>query len=190
MKMKKRKYVVLVLSLCVVAAAGTAYYHCNSKTSEEYAEYYTKKWMELLNQKDEIAFNIKDPDRDPQELVNKWGTFLVRIKEVRPYLDGYKITFSVRNLSNITFQNPKVKLRWTYLRKEHNPNDILEMPKEYCGQWNKKYEKEMKDWSLSFQEKEFLNLNDLEPKSWTDLEFSILPCKADRFEHVEFSIVG
>lgn len=169
---------------------STTYYFYNLKTEEEYDNYYTKEWIKIVNSRDEVVFNLKNPDPEPQELINEYGKFSIKVKDARRYLDGYKITFSVGNYSNITFPNPKVKLKWNYLRKEYNPQDILEMPKEYRSDWNKKYRKEIDDWSTSFKEKEFTNLKSLIKESWTDLEFTILPCNSEEVEHVEFSIVG
>jgi hypothetical protein len=187
---KTKKLVVATVLLAVGTAATSVYYFFNSKTKEEYTEYYTKELIKLANSRDEIAFNLKELDYESQELTNKYGRFLVKVKDVRKCLDGYKITFSVGNQSNITFPNPKVKLKWNHLRKEYNPQDILDMPKEYYGDWNKKYHKENEDWSNSFKEKEFTSLKDLTKGDWTDLEFIIIPCNSEQFEHVEFSIVG
>lgn len=187
---KVRKRVIAAILLGIGISSSITYYYFNSKTAEEYTEYHTKELIKLINQKDEIVFNLKELDSEPQELVNKYGRFLVKVKDVRTCLDGYKITFSVANTSNISFPSPKVKIKWNYLRKEYNPRDILDMPKEYCADWNKKYRKECDDWSKSFKEKEFKSLKDLTKQSWTDLEFTILPCTSEEFEHVEFSIVG
>ena len=186
-----KKCAFLTFALLVIGIiATTIYYHFNSKTADEYAEQCTKELIEIFNRKDEIAFNLKNLDFESQELVNKYGRFLVKVKEVRPFLDGYKIKFSIWNFSNFTLPNPKVKLKWNYLMKEYNPQDILDMPKEYCGDWNNKYQKEIDDWGASFHEKEFTNLKDIIQKSWTDLEFIVLPCSSEQFQHVEFSIVG
>lgn len=187
---RKRKMTIIAIILTMGTASICAYHYFKPKTVDEYTEYYTKEWMKVLNKKDEVAFNLNELDSETQELINQYGKFLVKVKEVRPFLDGYKVTFSVENPSQITFPNPKVKLKWNYPRKEYDPQDILDMPKEHAGDWNKKYRKEIDDWSNSFREKEFTNLKDLNKQSWTDLEFTIMPCAPEEFGHIEFSIVG
>lgn len=189
MKVDRKKWVISTLFLGAVVAGGAIYYQLNSKTVEEYKEHYTKEWAKLLNQKDEIAFSLKDSDQEPQELVNQWGRFHVKVKEVRPFLDGYKITFSVWNPSSITFPNPQVQLKWNHLRQQCN-EDISKMTEKDRLDFLTRYQKACNNWSSSFKKKKFSNLKAIEAKSWTDLEFTILPCNPIDFEHVEFSIIG
>ena len=41
-----------------------------------------------------------------------YGSFFVSVKEVQPYLDGFKIIFSIGNPSFATYLNPKITIRW------------------------------------------------------------------------------
>lgn len=186
----RKKRNIRTVSLGILAAAIATYCSYDSRTPEEIAEHYTKEWARLLNVNEEVAFNTKLDEGEPKKLDSKYGTFLVKLKETKKYLDGYKITFSVGNPSDITIPNPKVKIRWNRTIKTYDVKDILEMPKEYNEDWDKRMKKETEAWSKSSKMKEFSKQKDLAKKGWTELEFIILPCDLDEIELVEFSIVG
>ena len=189
MKKKTRNWIILAL-LGIGTITALTYRFYDSSASEELAEHYTKEWMKVLNVNEEVPFNTRLDEGEPKKLDSKYGTFLVKLKETKKYLDGYKITFSVANPSNITLPNPKVKIKWNRTIRTYDFQEISGMPQEYQADWNKRMQKEREDWSNSYKAKEFTNVGNLTKNSWTDLEFVILPCDSADIELVEFSIVG
>jgi hypothetical protein len=184
---KHKALTIAILGSLIIALCWAKY---SAKTAEDYADEYTKKWSAMINNRETVAFDLKHPNGQPLELTNQWGKYLVKVKEARPYLDGYKITFAVANQSALSFPKPKVKLSWSYLRPEYDPQDCMNVPDDYVIEFNKKWKKELDAWSASFKEKRFTNLPDLKGNSWTELEFIVMPCTEHEFEHVEFSITG
>lgn len=188
MKKKIKNWIILAL-LGIGTSATLTYRLYDSRTREDLAEHYTKEWMKLLNVNEEVPFNTKLDEGEPKKLDSKYGTFLVKLKETKKYLDGYKITFSVANPSKITLPNPKIKITWNRTIKTYDSQELKNMPKEYYADWNKRMRKERDEWLNSYKTKEFKNVGDLTKNSWTDLEFIILPCDSADIELVEFSIV-
>lgn len=189
MKKKTRNWIFIALSGIVITAALFYCFH-DPRTEEELAEHYAKEWMKALNVNKEVPFNTRLDEGEPKKLDSKYGTFLVKLKETRKYLDGYKITFSVANPSNMTLPNPKIKIKWNHTIKTYDFQEINNMPKEYYADWNKRMQKEREEYFNSYKTKEFTNVGDITKNSWTDLEFVILPCDSVDIELVEFSIVG
>lgn len=188
MKKKTKNWIIITLSGITISAALT-YHLYDSRTSEELADYYTKEWIKVLNLNKEVAFNTRIDEGEPKKLDSKYGTFMVKLKETKKYLDGYKITFSVANPSNMTLPNPKIKIMWNRTIKTYDFQEVSNMPKEYHADWNKRMQKERDEWINSYKTKVFTNVGNITKNSWTDLEFFLLPCDSADIELVEFSIV-
>lgn len=136
-----------------------------------------------LNKKvDKLVFNVKKSDGF-EVLESSSGIFFVSVKDVQPHLDGHKITFSIGNPSNITFSNPKIKLRW------NSPFDFKKINTKLPEDEFKKHVSELSDeWKKSFKEKEFSVLKEFSPGSWSQVELYLSPSSLTELEWVEFSI--
>jgi len=124
---------------------------------------------------DKLFFNAKQSEG--YRVLNSFsGQFFVSVDGVQPHLDGYKITFSFGNPYYVTYNNPKIKLRWN-----KHWSVVTSAPKE-------ERKAQMDAWENSFKEKEFSLLRDLLPGSWSHIELFITPCTVEELEWVQVSI--
>lgn len=100
-----------------------------------------------------------------QTVYSSYGMFFVSVKDVQPYLDGYKITFEIGNPGNVTYTNPKITLKWG-----------LDLNNENLDELNK------------IKEREFNILKDLERGYWNKIEIFVNPLKSNELGFLDFSI--
>jgi len=101
----------------------------------------------------------------------RFGVFLVSVKNVEPYLDGYRVTFEVGNPQYATFSNLKIKTVWgSKFEYSKATNDV-----NYVENYN-----------ASLKRKEFSQADKLLPGSWNKVSIVLSPAKSD--ELAAFSI--
>ena len=100
-----------------------------------------------------------------------FGTFLVSLENVVPYLDGQKVTLSIGNPHYATFAGIKLKVGWS--KKVPDGND----PVKY------------KEYTDSMHEKEVDLTDRLKPGAWNKVTFTVAPAAAKDFGQLEVGIV-
>jgi outer membrane murein-binding lipoprotein Lpp len=98
------------------------------------------------------------------------GTFLVSIKNVAPYVDGFRITCNFGNPSSVTFKGFKLKAKW-------GPRRDFKVKGFSFSKWR-----------TSLREKELSLTDSLQPGAWNPVTFVLAPAKADEFGYLELSI--
>lgn len=158
---------------------------------------------------DEVAkyhasFCISEDISDGYQVIEtSSGTFLISIKEIKPYLSGYKIVFTIGNPSLATYENAKLKVSWNRSYKSWKED------KEYASKLAE-YEKSFKEyltklknkeanakipealkrptWFEERKDKEFTLLNPIAPGAWNSFEVHITPATLEQLEYVEVSL--
>lgn len=133
------------------------------------------------------------------------GHFLISLKEVTPYLSGYKLIFSLGNPSLATYDNAKLRVSWN--RSYQSWKD----DKEYAtlmAEYEKSYEEyllklstknssgEIKKperpkrpfWSEEKKEKEFTLKTQLNPGAWNSVEVHVTPATLKQLDFIEVKI--
>lgn len=123
-------------------------------------------------------FNLKE--KQGFSKINSDGLiFCVSVENVQAYLDGFKVSFKIGNPLFVTFQNPKIHIKWG------------KDPFKYYGEQKsegKSISGIFDSWKKSLQEKEITILKDLKPGVWNSFEIVLTSSKLDEIEHVEFSM--
>jgi hypothetical protein len=118
--------------------------------------------------KDPYNTAFLDPsEKGYQRLDSNCGIFLVSVQEVKPYLDGCKITFHIGNPSSVLYPGFRLKLRW--------------------GKRHEKGEK-FSDWVNQLQEKEQKFTEELKPGWWNKVVVTVSPAKPDQLGYLELSM--
>lgn len=104
-----------------------------------------------------------------QRVDDSTGTsFLVRLVRAESYLNGYKITVAIGNITTATFNGCDLTVRWG----TREPKGIDE--------WIA--------WRKTVRTKDEHVTEDLNPGRWNEVEMIILPAKADELSFLELSI--
>lgn len=176
------------------------------KRFKEYLELSEK--VSLLEIKDESKasafFCVSKGVSDGFQVVDSSsGSFLVSLKEVTPYLSGYKLVFSIGNPSLATYDNAKLKVSWnrSYQNwkddKEHaaKMEEYEKAYKEYLSKLSSKEDgikrPEMPKrlyWWEEKKEKEFTLQSSINPGSWNAIEVHVTPATLEQLDSVEVSI--
>lgn len=98
------------------------------------------------------------------------GSFLVSVKNVAPYVDGFRITCHFGNPSSATFTGFKIKAKWGP-RRDFKAKGF-----------------NFSEWQASLREKELSLTESLRPGAWNPVTFVLAPAKADEFGYLELSI--
>lgn len=98
------------------------------------------------------------------------GVFLVSVKNVTPYVDGFRVTCNVGNPSSATFSGFKVKAKWGPRR------DFKSKGFNFA------------QWQALLREKELSLTESLRPGAWNPVTFVLSPAKADEFGYLELSL--
>ena len=101
-----------------------------------------------------------------QKGFSNMGEFLVAVKKVEPYLDGYKIYLLIGNPTNVTYEGFNLKV------KHGRETDF----KNY-----RLWKKSLKEKNISFVEK-------LLPGYWNEIELILAPAKPEEIKHIKISI--
>jgi len=96
------------------------------------------------------------------------GRFFIRLDQVEPFSDGYRVTLAVGNPYGIAFTDTKVTLAWN--RKE--PSDFLKY-----GEWLK-----------TKRSQEFSSSTELHPESWTKIPLVLSDTKPDQLGYIEVKL--
>jgi hypothetical protein len=96
------------------------------------------------------------------------GTFLVSIKNVQPYVDGFRVTCNFGNPSSATFAGFKLKTKWGPRR------DFKKM--------------KVGEWEAQLREKELALTDTLRAGSWNPISFVLSPAKPEEFGYLELSV--
>jgi hypothetical protein len=96
--------------------------------------------------------------------------FLVTVKNVAPYVDGFRITCNFGNPSSATFAGFKLTAKWG--------------PRQDVSKKDFKFSQ----WRASLREKELSLTDSLLPGSWNPVTFVLAPARADEFGYLELSI--
>ena len=127
----------------------------------------------LVSQKQEKHPSIQlDPSAHTfQMLDGDDSTFLISVRNVTPYLNGYRVTLSVGNPEDATFSNVTFNIRWA---KAY----------DYSHYTADSYQK----WQKSVNEKEITLNTNLLPGSWNTVNIDLVPCAADETGFMELSM--
>lgn len=131
------------------------------------------------------------------------GCFFVSLKEVSPYLSGYKLVFSIGNPSLATHTNAKLKLCWnrSYQNWKNDKEFAAKMEeyekanKDYQDSLSKKEawvtrpEKPIRpSWLDEKREKEFSLQTPIKPGVWNDIEVHVTPATLEQLDNIDLSI--
>lgn len=97
------------------------------------------------------------------------GYFLFAIRDIKPYLDGYRIFLDVGNPNYATYNGIKLKAKWG--KRFTYSDSIL-------------YD----TWKNSLLEKEVSITHDIKPGTWNKINFNISPVKIDEFGYLSLSV--
>lgn len=132
----------------------------------------TRKDGEISNlQKNHVVFNLRKLVEGFQVVDSPSGRVLLAVKDVQPFLDGYKIALVIGNPTCAILQNLKIKVCWN-LRPIPEKSNFSQ-----------------KD-ALAHESKEklFTPKRDFEPGRWSRIELYIEPATIEELGRVEFSI--
>lgn len=118
-------------------------------------------FIELLAEQPYTSCWLDPTAKGFQRLDTLHGSFLIVCKDVKPYLNGYKITINIGNLSTAQYNGFSLKIK--YCKKTI----------ETAGG------SRPSEWYESMREKNVSFNDDLNPGSWNTVEFVISPAKAE-----------
>ncbi len=180
----------------------------DSKTLRDNYQELSEK-VSLLEFKDEskataffcVSKGISD---GVQVMESSSESFLISLKEITPYLSGYKLRFSIGNTSSATYNNAKLKVNWNRSYQNwKNDKEYASKIKEYESTldeyWKKSRTPEFSSlkkpekpkrafWFEEKKEKEFTLKNPLNPGSWNYIEVHVTPATLEQLDSVVVSI--
>jgi len=101
------------------------------------------------------------------------GFFLVSLKNVEPYLDGYKLTLNVGNPLSATYESLKFNVIWG---KKLNSADSLTDANAYSK------------WEKTLRNKEVTIADKLQPGAWNKVTLVLSPAKSDELGHIKIRL--
>jgi len=127
----------------------------------------TRLWFELDAEKDRYSSILFDPSsKGYQRLDTSSGSFLVMLKDVQPYADGYKLKLHIGNTSSAEYSG------FTLTAK-----------------WRKSFDKlTSEDLSKPQNEKTFNYTEKLLPGSWNTVSLILSPAQKEELEFIEISM--
>lgn len=122
-------------------------------------------WSLEGEKRDTIALDVSS--RAHQRLDTDFGSFLVSIEDVSPYLNGQRLKLNVGNLSYVTYRGFTI-----------------------TAAWGKKFTAGMKfaDWRPSRQEKEISFTDTLLPGRWNRVDLFLVPASAEQLGFVNITM--
>lgn len=141
--------------------------------------------LNFLKEKDkDITFNCRDLRKGFATINADNGILYVSVKEVKPYVDGYKITLAIGNPNLVTYINPEINLSWNisfqkYWETRKKAHEIKKDSKEKT---------EIPSWEDTLQKKSYCVNKRFLPGIWNEIELHIPNTTIDQLEHCTLSI--
>jgi hypothetical protein len=135
-------------------------------TALKFDEYLLKNKQE---RQESIALNLVD--HTFQRLDTDSGFFLISVKDVVPYLNGFKIHLNIGNPLSAGYSGFKVKVRWA---------------KAY--DYAKYTEASMNEWQKGIQEKETSLVDVLDAGTWNNVDVIVAPATTEQLGFVTLSM--
>lgn len=132
----------------------------------------------------EIDFNCRDPKKGFATINTDGGILYVSVKEVKPYIDGYKINLSIGNPNLVTYINPEINLSWNISFQKFLEN----RKKAYERIENSKEQIKIPSWEDTLQKKSYCINKRFLPGIWNEIELHIPNTTIDQLEHCTLSI--
>ena len=123
-------------------------------------------WLEISKESYKTAV-LEPSQKGYQRLDSNCGIFLVSVQEVKPYLDGCKITLHIGNPASVTYSGFTLRIRW-----------------------GKRFEKgeTFASWQKQLHEKEQKFTEELKPGWWNKVVVTLSPAKPDQFGYLDLSM--
>ena len=111
---------------------------------------------------------VLDPSsKGYQRIDANCGFFLISLKEIKPYLDGCKVSLQIGNPSAVVYSGFVLKVKWGKRFDEGQNYD---------------------EWEKSLRQKEEKFTQDLKPGLWNKVEINVSPAKPEELGHLEISM--
>jgi len=105
------------------------------------------------------------------------GFFLVAVRDLKPYLDGYRLSLAIGNPVAATYEGLKLKFTW------QRP-----VPSQKEGESDEQYSKRYDEWAQSEpHEKEVSFTETLHPASWNTISVVISPATPEELSQLEIT---
>jgi hypothetical protein len=128
--------------------------------------------LNLKSDNTEAVFDAAD-STGFSRLYSSSGFFLVSLKNVEQYLDGYKATFDVGNPLSATYENLKYQVTWG---KKFDAKSVATNTNAFS------------DWETSLHSKEISSADKLLPGSWNKISLILSPAKSDELSYIKLKI--
>lgn len=127
----------------------------------------TRLRFELDAEKTKYDSIVIDPSsKGYLRLDSSTGSFLVSLRDVQPYADGYKLKLNIGNPTSATYSGFALDVKW-----------------------NKSFEKfSSQDWDNAQHEKTFKFAEKLMPGSWNTVFLTLSPAQKEELEYIEISM--
>lgn len=177
------------------------------KQRQENLELFSKIFD--LEYKDEskgtATFCVADGISDGfQVLETTTGSFLILLKEITPYLSGYKLVFSIGNPSLAIYDDVNLKVKWnrsyeSWKEDKEFAAKIVQYEKEYkeyLDLFLKDDSSDLKEpelpkrpfWSEESKEKGFALKARLNSGAWNTIEVHVTPATLEQLDYVKVQI--
>ncbi|MEX1245035.1 MAG: hypothetical protein WEB59_06275 [Thermoanaerobaculia bacterium] len=119
-----------------------------------------------------VTLDASQPGSGYQQIVTNSGRFLVSLANAEPYLDGFRITLEIGNITSATYHGFELDAEWPPAIPEKPDADNMET-------WSKKTEAQKRKFSFT---------DDLTPGAWTRVRLSLTPAAAEDVKAIEISM--
>lgn len=133
---------------------------------------------------EKIHFNCKCLRKDFYTINTGSGMLFISIKEVKPYLNGYRLSLEIGNPNFVTYINPEINLSWNISFQQHWKNQSEAKEKQKTT----KEKIQIPFWKDTLQEKSYCALKRFLPGIWNEIEIDIPNVTLDQLEYCELSI--
>jgi TolA-binding protein len=124
-----------------------------------------------LKQNKHSEIHIDPSDHNYQRLDFDSGLFLVSLKDIQPYLNGYKVALEIGNPSGATYRGAKFKCTWS---KPYN--------------WEQFSDASYQAWLASVHSTVIDVTTVLEPVTWNQVELTLIPATVEELSNLSLSI--
>ena len=130
------------------------------------ASWVSKVYWDQL-ESDRATINLEPTSKGYSRIDTDNGFFLVSLKDITPYLNGYKVTLNIGNPLFATFHGMTFKVSWGH------PKDSIQ---SYEG------------WRASLQTKEIPSVDEIKPGSWNAVELLLVPAAPEQLGYISLAI--